>query len=54
MYATQLLQFIFQHFLKLVLYVRLEIVSAVLWDVTLVNGYQHFGRQLLPSSGWSF
>lgn len=30
---------------------RFEIVTAVLWDVTLVNGYQHFGGTLLPSSG---
>jgi len=27
---------------------RLETVTAVLCDVTLVNGYQHFGRALLP------
>jgi hypothetical protein len=33
---------------------RLETVTAVLWDVTLVNGYQRFGRTLLPSSGLSF
>jgi hypothetical protein len=28
---------------------RFDPVTAVVWGVTLVNGYQHFGETLLPS-----